>query len=245
MENKSLFSSIVLTIALVVGYFIHNNQVIKLNNEISSLAQEYNTKLIALQPNNAKQVARSSTTPSSTNALENLNNQLIKTRSALKKAQDKLSLATSKGHVLNDEILQINDARTKVKTLKNSLTSAQEKLQISDERLKYLKSIFEEQNKNTVTKNIARIKKIKETSAGIAITGLIVPAIGVATLISYTTEEIQNYCDNIKNTMDLEYKVFGKVISLDNDIQTSYHQQCMLSFKDKIKQSFQKVLITE
>ncbi|MBW5290685.1 MAG: putative vesicular transport factor Uso1p [Candidatus Ruthia sp. Asou_11_S2] len=224
MENKSLFSSIVLTVALVVGYFIHNNQVIKLNNEISSLAQEYNTKLIVPQPNNAKQVAKSSTAPSSTNALENLNNQLIKTRSALKKAQDKFSLATSKGHVLNDEILQKNDARTKVKTLKNSLTSAQEKLKISDERLKYLKSIFEEQNKNTVTKNIARIKKLKETSAGIAITGLIVPAIGVATLISYTTEEIQNYCDNIKNTMDLEYKVFGKVILLDNDIQTSYHQ---------------------
>ncbi|WP_201341908.1 hypothetical protein [Abyssogena phaseoliformis symbiont] len=44
------------------------------------------------------------------------------------------------------------------------------------------------------------------------------PAIGVTTLISYTAEEVQNYCDNIKNTMGLEYKVFGKVISLDNDM---------------------------
>ncbi|QKQ23892.1 hypothetical protein HUE58_01565 [Candidatus Ruthia endofausta] len=242
MENKSLFSSIFLTIALLVGYFIHNNQVIKLNNEISNLVQEYNTKLTALQPNNTKQVVESFTTTGSTDALESLNNQLIKTRSELKKIQDKLALATSKGHVLNDEILQINDTRSKVKTLKSSLTSTQEKLRISDERLKYLKNIFEEQNKNTVTKNITRIKKLKETSAGIAITGLIVPAIGVATLISYTAEEIQNYCDNIKNIIDLEYKVFGKVISLDNNMQTSYHQQCMLSLKDKIKQGFQEVL---
>ncbi len=245
MENKSLFSSIFLTIALLVGYFIHNNQVIKLNNEISNLAQEYNTKLTALQPNNAKQVVKSFTATGSTDALESLNNQLIRTRSELKKAQDKLSLATSKGYVLNDEILQTNDARVKVKTLKSSLTSIQEKLQISDERLKYLKSIFEEQNKNTVTKNITRIKKLKETSAGIAITGLIVPVIGVATLISYTAEEVQNYCDDIKNIMDLEYKVFGKVVSLDNDMQTSYHQQCMLSLKDKIKQGFQEVLTAE
>ncbi|ABL02170.1 hypothetical protein Rmag_0408 [Candidatus Ruthia magnifica str. Cm (Calyptogena magnifica)] len=70
MKNKSSFSSIVLTIALVAGYFIHNNQVIKLNNEISSLTQEYNTKLTALQPNNTKQVAKSSAaTSSSTDTL--------------------------------------------------------------------------------------------------------------------------------------------------------------------------------
>lgn len=245
MENKLLFSSSVLTVALVVGYFIHNNQIIKLNNEISSLTQEYNAKLTTLQPSNVKQVAKSSVTIGNTTALEHLNKQLIKTRSALKKAQDKLLLASSKAHVLNDEILQMNDARTKLKTLKSSLTLAQEKLQIPDEKFKYLKTVFEEQNKNTITQNIARIKKLKETSTSIAVTGLIVPAIGVATLISYTAEEIQNYCNNIKNTMDLESKVFGKVISLDNDMQASYHQQCVLSLKDKIRQGFQEMLSVE
>ena len=229
MENKLLFSSFVLIIALVVGYFIHNKQIIKLNNEISSLTQEYNAKLTILQPSNVKKIEKSSVTIGNTTALEHLNKQQIKTRSALKKAQDKLLLATSKSHVLNDEILQMNVAKTKLKTLKSSLTLAQEKLQIPDEKFKYLKTVFEEQNKNTITQNIARIKKLKETSTSIAVTGLIVPAIGVATLISYTAEEIQNYCNNIKNTMDLESKVFGKVISLDNDMKASYHQQCVLS----------------
>ncbi|BAF61499.1 hypothetical protein [Candidatus Vesicomyidisocius calyptogenae] len=217
MENKSLFSSIALIITLIIGYFIHNNQVIQLNNKISNLKQEYNVKQIAKFP----------VTIRNSDTLENLNKQLIKTHSELKKAQDKLSLETSKGHVLNDEILQINNARIEIIDLKYLLTSIQKKLQTSDEKLKYLEGIFEEQNKNIITKNIAHIKKLKEASTSIVVTGLIVPAIGIATLISYTSEEIQNYCNNIKNTMNLEYKVFGKVISLNKNMRINYLQQCL------------------
>ncbi len=217
MENKSLFISIALIIAMIIGYFIHNNQVIQLNNKINNLKQEYNIKQIAKLP----------ITMRNTDTLGNLNKQLIKAHSELKRVQDKLLLETSKGHVLNDEILQKNNARIKITDLEYLLTSVQKKLQVSNEKLKYLEGIFEEQNKNIITKNIAHIKKLKETSTNIVVTGLIVPAVGIAALISYTSEEIQNYCNNIKNTMNLGYKIFGKVISLNKDMQMNYHQQCL------------------
>jgi hypothetical protein len=88
---------------------------------------------------------------------------------------------------------------------------------------------------------MARIDELKETSTSIAVTGLIVPAIGVVTLISYTTEEINNYCANIKNTIDLEKKVFNKVVSLDTQMQDNYHQQCEVSLKDKVKKVLKKL----
>ena len=149
--------------------------------------------------------------------------------------------------ILNDEMVQIHDARGEVKVLKGSLKSTQTSLQttqyelkISDTKLDYLKDLFESQNKTTVIKNMARIHELKETSTGIAVTGLIVPVIGIATLISYTAQEIDNYCANIKNTMDLEKKVFNKVVSLDAQMQNNYHQQCEVSLKDKIKNGLKK-----
>ena len=88
---------------------------------------------------------------------------------------------------------------------------------------------------------MARISELKETTTGIVVTGIIVPAIGVATLISYTTQEIDNYCANIKNTIDLEKKVFNKVVSLDAQMQENYHQQCEVSLKDKVKKGLKKL----
>ena len=92
---------------------------------------------------------------------------------------------------------------------------------------------------------MARISELKETSTGIVVTGLIVPAIGVATLISYTAEEVNNYCANIKNTIDLEKKVFNKVVSLDAQMQDNYHQQCEVSLKDKVKEGLKKFKINQ
>ena len=240
MENKSLFSSIVLALALVSGFFFYDKQISELEQEITTITQEYNHKLESIQFNGKK------TNPTTDiSALEDLNNQLISARSALKKAQDKLSLANSKTSVLGDEISQITDSRSKVNTLKDSLHSAQEKLQLSDEKLTYLKGVFKKQNKVVVGENITRIEALKETSTSIAITGLIVPAVGVATLIAYTTEEIQNYCNNIKNTMDLETKVFGKVISLDATMQKNYYNQCIVSLKDKLKKNLEKIKVVK
>jgi len=229
MENKSLFASITLSIALVAGFFFYNGQINELKQEVTSITTEYNTKISAVQSNTE---TKNST---NTSVLEDLNDQLVAARSALQETQKKLVLATGKSSVLDSEISQIHDARGEVKSLKGSLENTQQKLQISGEKIDYLKGIFETQNKTTVVKNMARIDELKETSTGIAVTGLIVPAIGVATLISYTTEEINNYCANIKNTIDLEEKVFNKVVSLDAQMQDNYHQQCEVSLKDKVK----------
>ena len=241
MENKSLFSAIVLTFALIASYFFYNEKIDTLEQESAELTQEYNQKLNAFQPAKTK---NGITTKATTNsALEALNNQLIKAQSALKISQEKLSLVTSKTSVLGDEISQMGDARVQVKTLKGSLKLVEKRLDISAEKLSYLQGVFETQNKTTVEQNIARIKELKETSSGIAITGLIVPAIGVATLVAYTTEEINNYCANIKNTIELENQVFGKIVSLDKSMQNSYHNQCEVSLKDKIKKGLEKLKI--
>jgi len=237
MENKSLFSAIVLAFALIAGYFFYSEKLETLEQEAAEITQEYNQKLNALKPTKAV------TNTTENTVLESLNDQLIKAQSALKISQEKLSLVTSKTSVLGDEISQMGDARTQVKTLKGSLKSVEQKLDISAEKLSYLQNVFETQNKTTVEQNIARIKELKETSSGIAITGLIVPAIGVATLISYTTEEIDNYCANIKNTIELENQVFGKIVSLDKSMQSSYHNQCEVSLKDKIKKGLKKLKI--
>ena len=235
MENKSLFASITLSIALVAGFFFYNGQINELKQEVTSITTEYNTKISAVQSNTK---TKNST---NTSVLEDLNDQLVAARSALQETQKKLVLATGKSSVLDSEISQIHDARGEVKSLKGSLENTQQKLQISGEKIDYLKGIFETQNKTTVVKNMARIDELKETSTGIAVTGLIVPAIGVATLISYTTEEINNYCANIKNTIDLEEKVFNKVVSLDAQMQDNYHQQCEVSLKDKVKKGLKKL----
>jgi len=220
MENKSLFTSIILTLILVTGFFFYNDQVSGLENEIDSITVEYNSKIEALQPNNTHNEEIQVST------LDDLNSQLVSARSALREAQQKLLLATSKTSVLGSEISQIHDARGKVKSLEGSLKNTQQELELSDIKLDYLESVFELQNKATIKNNIARIKELKE----------IVPAVGVATLISYTVEEIHNYCGNIKNAIDLEEKVFGKIISLDTEMQNNYHQQCVVSLKDQIKE---------
>ncbi|HIG88571.1 MAG TPA: hypothetical protein EYQ04_01210, partial [Candidatus Thioglobus sp.] len=158
MENKSLFAAISLTIVLISGFFFYNNQVSQLEDEITSITTEYNSKISAVQstPNIENKA--------NTSILEDLNNQLITARSALQEAQQKLTLATSKSSVLDSEISQINDARGEVKVLKGSLENTQQKLQISGEKIDYLKGIFETQNKATVVKNMARIDELKETS---------------------------------------------------------------------------------
>ena len=235
MENKSLFASIILTLILVTGFFFYNDKVSQLENEIGSITTEYNSKIETVQSNKAPEEK------TQISILEDLNNQLVSARSALKEAQQKLSLTTSKTSVLGDEISQIHDARSEVKILKGSLENTQQELEISGTKLDYLKSLFESQNKATIERNIARIIELKETSAGIAVAGIIVPAIGMVTLISYTVEEVNNYCGNIKNTMDLEEKVFGKVISLDTEMQNNYHQQCVVSLKDKIKEGLKRI----
>ncbi len=255
MENKSLFTSITLVIVIVVGYFLHNEQVDKLQAEIDIITAEYNAKLSSIQTDtkldsmqtdtkldsiqtdtkNAKTriIDKPIVNSANISALEDLNNQLINAHSEIKSMQKKLSLATSKSGVLTNEISQMSDSRNEVKLLTKSLKSAEQKLtttqqelSLSDDKVKYLQGIFETKNKETIVKNIARIKTLKEASSGIAVTGIIAPVIGLVTLVAYATEEIDNYCVNIKNTINLEKDIFGKVVSLDPQMQKDFHYQC-------------------
>ncbi len=236
MENKSLFSSIILAVALVATYFFYNTKVDNLNQEISAITNEYNAKISAVAPIDTKSEVKEDLS-----ALESLNTQLIDTRSKLESTRKELSLAKSKASVLSDEIKQMSDSRDKVKSLATSLQSTKEKLQLSSNKVEFLQNIFKESNTEQVAKNISRITTLKETSTGIAVTGLIVPVVGVATLVAYTTDEIKNYCANVKNIMTLEEKVFGKIVSLDETMQKDYQQQCVVSFKEKIKKQIKKL----
>ena len=163
MQNKSPFVIIVLAIALAATYFFYQQKTQELETEIAAITQEYNAKLGVL----SNQV-QTEAGGSDISALESLNNQLIQTRSELQKAQKALAHAQGKTHVLGDEIKQISDARGSVNTLKAELSSAQQQLKLSDEKLKLLQQLFKQQNTQQIDKNIARIAQLKESSIGIA-----------------------------------------------------------------------------
>jgi hypothetical protein len=261
MENKSLFSILALTVTLIMGYFFYADKITKLESELQISMQKYkiNPEVLATLPKITKKdtiktksklqaTAQTkyinpeilATASSKINQeiyleLESLSNQLIKSQSALRISKSKLSLSKSKNSVLNNEIARMNDARNKLKALEITLQSTEQKLKMSVEKEEYLENIFTKQNTQRAIKDIARIKALKETIGGVAITGLIAPIIGVATLISYTSEEIDNYCIDIKNIITFDKKVFNKVVSLNTETQQDYNNQCNTHLTDKIK----------
>ncbi|RUM85572.1 MAG: hypothetical protein DSZ20_05825 [Candidatus Thioglobus sp.] len=219
MENKSPFFAAVLAITLIAGYFFYDDKITKLEAEVSDIANEYNEKTV--------EVKSDVITTDSANILEDLNNQLIKVRSELQITQEKLSLATGKTSVLGDEMSQMHDARGKVKSLNTSLEGTEQALNLSDKKLIQLKNIFEKQNKANIQNNLQRIYDLEDTTKGIAITGLILPVVGIATLFAYKNKETKNYCKNIQNTIDLEKKVFGRAVSINDEMKQLYQTQCI------------------
>ena len=219
MENKSPFFAAVLAITLIAGYFFYDDKITKLEAEVSDIANEYNEKTV--------EVKSDVITTDSANILEDLNNQLIKARSELQITQEKLSLATGKTSVLGDEMSQMHDARGKVKSLSSSLDDAEQALNLSDKKLIQLKNIFEKQNKANIQNNLQRIYDLEDTTKGIAVTGLILPIVGIATLFAYKNKETKNYCKNIQNTIDLEKKVFGRTVSINDEMKQLYQTRCI------------------
>jgi len=227
MENKSPFIAVVLVITLIAGYFFYNKKVTNLESEISSITSEIievKADIIAVtEENKLNEVVKID----NTSALEDLNDQLIKVRSELQITQEKLSLATGKTSVLGDEMSQMHDARGKVKSLNSSLDGAEQALNLSDKKLIQLKNIFEKQNKANIQNNLQRIYDLDDTTKGIAVTGLILPVVGIATLFAYKNKETKNYCKNIQNTIDLEKKVFGRTVSINDEMKQLYQTQCI------------------
>ncbi len=258
MNNKSLFISITLAFALMFGFFLHNQQITQLEQKIDTITSEYNAEIETTQFSTQTNDRVVDNSNPNILTLDELNNQLIIARSALQVAQQKSSLASSKSTVLTDEISQIKDSRGQVKSLKTSLEKSQQKLQVADNNLKdsnqklqvsdkklqvsdkklqvssqelgYLQRVFESQNKNIASNNIARITELQKSAVGIGIGGLLIPVVGAAMLVNYTVQEVNNYCANIKNIIDLEEKVFKKVVSLDTKMQQAYHQKCVVGF---------------
>ncbi len=232
MNNKSLFAAIALTVALFFTYSFYSNKVADLSQEITQITQEYNSKLSTL---NGVISTDSDNAAADLPALERLSQQLIEAREQLHQAQQQLRQTNNTSSVLTHEIQQAADARDEVKVLKGSLESAQAQLKLSDEKVALLQELFKAQHTEQTNKTLARITDLKETSTGIAMSGLIVPVVGAATLAAYAIEEIDNYCQNIEGILSLEKQVFGQVVSLDEAMQQAYHQQCVVSLEDKIK----------
>jgi hypothetical protein len=122
---------------------------------------------------------------------------------------------------------QMHDARGKVKSLNTSLEGTEQALNLSDKKLIQLKKIFEKQNKENIQNNLQRIYDLEDTAKGIAVTGLILPIVGVATLYAYTNKETKNYCKNIQNTINLEKKIFGRAVSINDEMKQLYQTQCI------------------
>ena len=165
--------------------------------------------------------------------LDDLNNQLIATRSELQSVQQKLILSTSKSQVLKDEVAQMKDARPELIAVKDELENTKEKLategkvaQVSQEKYDSLAAALAETNLQVAVRNSNRISHLKETSSAASITAAVVPLLSIATLIQYTRDEIKNYCSDIEGMLALEKEALGEIKSVTGVVMERFEVQC-------------------
>lgn len=240
-----------LSIIIILLVIFFNQKITALQNENTPTSQGYPAKVAVTQ------IAPKPAEKTNYKELESLNAQLIEAKNKIQTLEQKIGLNSVKTFVLKDEMQQNTQAKQAIKTLKNtvdetkkSLTKTTRKLnkttddfnkakaalisKADHKKLQELKSIvkvFQKKNKEIIQNNIERITTLKEASGGILITGAIIPIIGAATLIAYATQEIGNYCQNIKDNIALEKQLFGKVLSLDEKTKENYQAQCQTDFK--------------
>ena len=223
MEQKANIASVVLIIALIASYFFFQNKIDTLESQLGSPDVE--------------EVDGSSYSSSDDSPLESqlddLNSQLIATRSELQAVQQKLILSTSKSQVLEDEVAQMKDARPEVQSLKTQLAVTEEKLesegkvaQVSQEKYDALATALAEQNLNVAVRNSNRISLLKETASASSITAAAVPLLSIATLIQYTRDEIKNYCSDIEEMIALESQTLGEIRSVTGSVMEKFEAQC-------------------
>jgi chromosome segregation ATPase len=223
MEQKANIASVVLIIALIASYFFFQNKIDTLESQLGSPDVE--------------EVDGSSYSSSDDSPLESqlddLNSQLIATRSELQAVQQKLILSTSKSQVLEDEVAQMKDARPEVQSLKTQLAVTEEKLesegkvaQVSQEKYDALAAALAEQNLNVAVRNSNRISLLKETTSASSITAAAVPLLSIATLIQYTRDEIKNYCSDIEEMIALESQTLGEIRSVTGLVMEKFEAQC-------------------
>lgn len=212
-------------IILLVVFF--NDKITTLQNENTLTIQKY-------QKNKSDDKITPALKSINHKELESLNSQLIEAKNKIQKLEQKTNLNQAKKTVLKDEMQQNKQSKQTITSLKQTIDK--NKIALDDvisstdykkmQKLESIVKVFKKKNKQIIQNNIKRITTLKEASGGILITGAIVPIIGAVTLIGYATQEIGNYCQNIKDNIDLEKKLFGKVTSLDEEIKRKYYNQC-------------------
>jgi len=165
--------------------------------------------------------------------LEDLNSQYIVTIGELQSLQQKLILATSKSQVLEDEVASMQDVRPVLYSLETQLAATEEVLitvgrvaQVSQEKYDALANELVVANLHFAVRNMNRIVELKETTAAVSLATAVAPAIGVAKLIDYTFEEIQNYCADIEWIIRIEQKAVGEVRSIIGAVKERFESQC-------------------
>lgn len=228
MEQKANIASVVLIIALIASYFFFQNKIETLESQLNSTAADSDSSSEVVP--SSSYIASDSPLQSQ---LDDLNNQLITTRSELQSVQQKLILSTSKTQVLVDEVAQMKDARPEVQNLKTQLAATEDKLesegkiaQVSQEKYDSLASALAEQNLKVAIRNTNRIKNLKEATSAASITAAVVPLLSIATLIDYTRNEIKNYCNDVEDIIALENQEFGGVKSIVGNVMDRFAAQC-------------------
>ena len=221
MEKKVNIASLLLIIALIASYFFFLDKIETLESQLTVTDTVESERAVITDP------------PILASQLDDINNQLIDVRSELRTTQQKLIVSASKSTVLEDELAQTKEKIKAFQPIKQELEEAKKalklselKLQTSAENHNQLQADFAKQNKAFINRSLDRIKLLNQTSSGVSMTASAVPFVGVAALIVYTQDQTKKSCEDIKDIIDNENKVFGETLSLEPDMLAEYQEKC-------------------
>ena len=221
MEKKVNIASLLLIIALIASYFFFLDKIETLESQLTVTDTVESERAVITDP------------PILASQLDDINNQLIDVRSELRTTQQKLIVSASKSAVLEDELAQTKEKIKAFQPIKQELEEAKKalklselKLQTSAENHNQLQADFAKQNKAFINRSLDRIKLLNQTSSGVSMTASAVPFVGVAALIVYTQDQTKKSCEDIKDIIDNENKVFGETLSLEPDMLAEYQEKC-------------------
>ena len=221
MEKKANITSLLLIIALIASYFFFLDKIETLESQLTVTDTVESEPAVITDP------------PILASQLDDINNQLIDVRSELRTTQQKLIVSASKSTVLEDELAQTKEKikafqpiEQELEEAKKALKLSELKLQTSAENHNQLQADFAKQNKAFINRSLDRIKLLNQTSSGVSMTASAVPFVGVAALLVYAQDQTKRSCEDIKDIIDNENKVFGETLSLEPDMLAEYQEKC-------------------
>ena len=221
MEKKVNIASLLLIIALIASYFFFLDKIETLESQLTVTDTVESERAVITDP------------PILASQLDDINNQLIDVRSELRTTQQKLIVSASKSTVLEDELAQTKEKIKAFQPIEQELEEAKKALKLSELKLQtsvedhnQLQADFAKQNKAFINRSLDRIKLLNQTSSGVSMTASAVPFVGVAALIVYTQDQTKKSCEDIKDIIDNENKVFGETLSLEPDMLAEYQEKC-------------------